>query len=112
MNIYFCNVFDKLMNVDGAKNTRQTFINWRNNVNNLVWCKAWMLTCRMKEKECAYPLLMIKYLRGKNGAQVRLYHWLLGRASWRLRRLQMANIECTIANHGFYYKPHLIKAHR
>ena len=24
--------------------------------------------------------------------------------------LQMANLECTIANHGFYYKPHLIKA--
>ena len=24
--------------------------------------------------------------------------------------LQMANIECTIANRGFYYKPHLIKA--
>jgi len=24
--------------------------------------------------------------------------------------LQMANIECTIANHGFYYRPHLIKA--
>jgi penicillin-binding protein 2 len=24
--------------------------------------------------------------------------------------LQMANIEATIANHGFYYKPHLIKA--
>ncbi len=24
--------------------------------------------------------------------------------------LQLANIECTIANRGFYYKPHLIKA--
>ncbi|MEO6979655.1 MAG: penicillin-binding transpeptidase domain-containing protein, partial [Mucilaginibacter sp.] len=24
--------------------------------------------------------------------------------------LQMANLECTIANEGFYYKPHLIKA--
>jgi len=24
--------------------------------------------------------------------------------------LQMANIECTIANRGYYYKPHLIKA--
>ena len=24
--------------------------------------------------------------------------------------MQLANIECTIANHGFYYKPHLIKS--
>jgi penicillin-binding protein 2 len=24
--------------------------------------------------------------------------------------LQLANIEATIANHGFYYKPHFIKA--
>jgi len=24
--------------------------------------------------------------------------------------LQLANIECTIANHGYYYKPHLVKS--
>jgi penicillin-binding protein 2 len=32
-NTYFCNVFDRLMNKDGPKNTEATFANWRAEVN-------------------------------------------------------------------------------
>ncbi len=34
----------------------------------------------------------------------------IGQGELEATPLQLANIECTIANHGFYYKPHLIKA--
>jgi penicillin-binding protein 2 len=34
----------------------------------------------------------------------------IGQGELEATPLQMANIECTIANHGFYYRPHLIKA--
>ncbi|MHB8206644.1 penicillin-binding transpeptidase domain-containing protein, partial [Mucilaginibacter sp.] len=34
----------------------------------------------------------------------------IGQGELEATPLQMANIECTIANHGFYYTPHLIKA--
>jgi len=34
----------------------------------------------------------------------------IGQGELEATPLQLANIECIIANHGYYYKPHLIKA--
>jgi penicillin-binding protein 2 len=36
-NAYFCNVFNKLINQNGAKNTTATYLSWKNEVNIWFW---------------------------------------------------------------------------
>ena len=110
-NTYFCNVFDKLMNKDGAKNTRQTFINWREDVNKFGFGVKLDVDMPNEKKGNVPTALHYDKIFGAN-------HWrsstiislAIGQGELLSTPLQMANIECTIANRGFYYKPHLIKA--
>ncbi len=110
-NTYFCNVFDKLMNKDGAKNTRQTFINWREDVNKFGFGVKLDVDMPNERKGNVPTPLHYDKIFGEN-------HWrastiislAIGQGELLSTPLQMANIECTIANRGYYYKPHLIKA--
>jgi penicillin-binding protein 2 len=110
-NGYFDMVFEKLINRNGPKNTDTSFTIWRNNV-----AKFGLGT----KLDLDMPSEGRGYLP-KASFYDKLYH----RGGWRSSTvislgigqgellatpLQLANIEATIANHGFYYKPHLIKA--
>ncbi|MGZ3821035.1 MAG: penicillin-binding transpeptidase domain-containing protein, partial [Mucilaginibacter sp.] len=110
-NGYFSMVFDKLMNFYGAKNTATTFTNWRNNVGKFGMGSKLGLDMPSEGKG---NLPTSKYYD-------KIYHpggWrsstvislAIGQGELLATPLQLANIECTIANHGFYYKPHLIKS--
>jgi len=110
-NGYFSMVFQKLIEVNGAKQTEASFTNWRNNVSKFGLGSRLGLDMPGE---------------GKGNLPVaahydRVYHpggWrsstivslAIGQGELEATPLQLANIECTIANHGFYYKPHLIKA--
>ncbi|PTQ99221.1 penicillin-binding protein 2 [Mucilaginibacter yixingensis] len=110
-NGYFDMVFERLINRTGPKNTDTSFTSWRTNVAKFGLGAKLDLD-----------------LPGETGGllpKASLYDKWYGRGGWRSSTvislgigqgeleatpLQLANIEATIANHGFFYKPHLIKA--
>src|SRR6185312_1482562 len=110
-NTYFCNVFDRLMNQNGSKNTEATFANWRNEVNRFGFGVKLDVDLPNERRGNVPTPLHYDKIYGQN-------HWrantiislAIGQGELLSTPLQMANIECTIANHGYYYRPHLIKA--
>ena len=110
-NGYFFMVFEKLINQFGTRNTDTTFTKWRNNVSKFGMGvrlnldlpsegKGYLPTAKFYDK---------MYHRGswRSSTVISLG---IGQGELLSTPLQMANIEATIANHGYYYKPHLIKA--
>jgi len=110
-NGFFFMVFEKLMNAHGAKNIAPTFTSWRDNV----------IKFGLSSK------LDLDFPGEKPGrlASVKTYDKIYHQGGWRSSTilslaigqgevdatpLQLANIEATIANHGYYYTPHLIKS--
>jgi penicillin-binding protein 2 len=110
-NTYFCNVFDRLMSANGPKNTTSTFIDWKAKVNKFGF--GVRLGVDMPHEGRGNVPTSTQYDK-RFGAN----HWrsssiislAIGQGELEATPLQMANIECIIANHGYYYKPHLIKA--
>lgn len=110
-NTYFCNVFDRLMNKNGSKNTEATFTNWRAEVNKFGFGVKLDVDLPNERRGNVPTPLHYDKVYGQN-------HWrantiislAIGQGELLSTPLQMANIECTIANHGYYYRPHLIKA--
>lgn len=110
-NTYFCNVFDRLMNANGPKNTSTTYAAWRQRVNNFGFGVKLDVDMPNERRGFVPKPLFYDNRFGKN-------HWrsstiislAIGQGELNATPLQMANIECTIANRGFYFKPHLIKA--
>ncbi|MES2378968.1 MAG: penicillin-binding protein 2 [Bacteroidota bacterium] len=110
-NGFFDMVFEKLINLHGPKQTDTSFTIWRNNVAKFG------LGSRL---DLDLPAEGPGYLP-KASFYDKLYHkggWRsstvislgIGQGELQATPLQLANIEATIANHGFYYKPHLIKS--
>lgn len=110
-NTYFCNVFDKLMNADGSRNTEATYTSWREKVNKFGFGVKLGVDMPNERRGNVSTALHYDKAYGKN-------HWrantiislAIGQGELLATPLQMANIECTIANKGYYYTPHLIKA--
>ncbi|MCJ8208544.1 penicillin-binding protein 2 [Mucilaginibacter sp. RS28] len=110
-NTYFCNVFDRLINAHGPKNTATTYGAWREKVNNFGFGVKLDVDLPHERRGLVPTPLYYDNRFGKN-------HWrsssvislAIGQGELLATPLQMANIECTIANRGFYFKPHLIKA--
>lgn len=110
-NGYFAMVFEKLMNYYGAKRTDITFTDWRKNVNKFGFGVKLDVDMPNEGRGNVPTALHYDNVYGKG-------HWrsktvlslAIGQGELEATPLQLANIECTIANRGFYYKPHLIKA--
>ncbi len=110
-NAYFCNVLNKVLNQNGAKNTTAAYLNWKKDVNKFGF--GVKLDVDLPNEKRGLVPAPARYDRtyGKN-------HWrantiismAIGQGELLATPMQMANIECTIANRGFYYRPHLIKA--
>ncbi len=110
-NVFFDNVFNKLINLNGYKNIEQSYIDWKMRVNKFGF--GVKLNIDMPNERKGYVPSAAHYNK-VYGAR----HWNantiislgIGQGELLATPMQMANIECIIANHGFYYKPHLIKA--
>ncbi len=110
-NTYFCNVFDRVMNKNGPKSTRNTFIDWRNNVNKFGFgVKLDVDLPNERRGNVPTPLHYDKVFGENHWRSSSIISLAIGQGELLSTPLQMANIECTIANHGYYYRPHLIKA--
>jgi penicillin-binding protein 2 len=110
-NGYFDMVFERLININGAKNTSSSFDNWRNNVAKFGLGAKLDLDMPSEGRgnlpKAAYYDKV--YHRGgwRSSTVISLG---IGQGELLATPLQLANIEATIANHGYFYKPHLIKA--
>jgi penicillin-binding protein 2 len=109
-NGYFSMVFEKLMNYNGAKQTASTFTNWRGNVAKFGLGSRLGLDMPGEGKgnlpTSAHYNNVYRPGGWRSSTVVSLA---IGQGELLATPLQLANIEATIANHGFYYKPHLIK---
>ena len=109
-NTYFASVFEKLININGARNTDTTFVNWRKNVSKFNFGDRLGIDMPNEGKGFLPTAAFYNKRFGVN-------HWrsssilslAIGQGELEATPLQMANIECTIANHGYFYRPHLIK---
>jgi len=109
-NGYFDMVFEKLMNYYGAKNTSSTFTNWRGNVTKFGLGSRLGLDMPGEGKgNMPTSAHYDKVYRPGSWRSSTIISLAIGQGEVLATPLQLANIECTIANRGFYYKPHLIK---
>ncbi len=110
-NGYFSMVFEKLMNFYGVKNTSTTFTGWRNNVVKFGLGSRLGLDMPSEGKGNVPTSKYYDKIYHPGGwRSSTVISLAIGQGELEATPLQLANIECTIANHGYYYKPHLIKA--
>jgi len=109
-NGYFFMVFEKLVNRYGWKNTDSTYNIWRNNVSKVGLGGRLDLDMPSEARGNLPKASYYDKIYRKGGWRSSTVISLgIGQGELLATPLQLANIECTIANHGFYYRPHLIK---
>jgi penicillin-binding protein 2 len=110
-NGFFSMVFQKLLDRDGSKQTETTFANWRANVNKFGLGSKLDLDMPGESRGNLPTNLHYDNIYKRGGwRSSTIISLAIGQGELEATPLQMANIECTIANQGYYYKPHLIKA--
>jgi penicillin-binding protein 2 len=110
-NGYFSWVFDKIMNASGRKDIVPAFTNWRANVSKFGLGARLGLDLPA-ERPGGLPTVKTydKMYHPGGWRSSTIIPLAIGQGETDATPLQLANIECTIANHGFYYTPHLIKS--
>jgi penicillin-binding protein 2 len=110
-NGYFSMVFQKIIDLNGSKKTEATFNQWRESVNKFGLGSRLGLDMPNEGKgNLPTPAYYNKVYRPGGWRSSTVVSLAIGQGELEATPLQLANIECTIANHGFYYKPHLIKS--
>lgn len=110
-NGYFDMVFEKLINRNGAKKTDTSFNYWRDNVAKFGLGAKLDLDMPNENRGNLPKAAYYDKVYGKGGWRSSTIISLgIGQGELSATPLQLANIEATIANHGYYYKPHLIKS--
>lgn len=110
-NTYFCYVFDRLINKNGGgKKTEMAFTDWKANVNKFGFGVKLGLDLPNERRGFIPTAKFYDNRFHKNRwRSSTIISLAIGQGEMLSTPLQMANVECTIANHGFYYTPHLIK---
>jgi penicillin-binding protein 2 len=110
-NGYFDMVFEKLINRNGPKQTDTTFNIWRNNVAKFGLGSKLDLDLPAEGTGNLPRAAYYDKVYHKGGWRSSTVISLgIGQGELSATPLQLANIEATIANRGFYYKPHLIRS--
>jgi len=109
-NVYFCSVFDKLMNQNGLLNTRNNYIDWKKSVNKFGFGAKLDIDLPHEIKgNVPDTNVYDKIFKGHKWRSSTFISDAIGQGEILATPLQMANVDCIIANHGYYYEPHLIK---
>jgi penicillin-binding protein 2 len=109
-NGYFDMVFEKLINQNGAKNTDTSFTMWRDKVSRFGLGSKLNIDLPGEGKGLLPTASLYDKWYHKGGWRSSTVISLgIGQGELLATPLQLANIEVTIANRGFYYRPHLIR---
>ncbi len=110
-NGYFSMVFEKIMNASGRKNIEPVYTNWRDSVIKFGLSSRLGLDMPNERPGRLYTAANYDKIYHPGGwRSSTIISLAIGQGEVDATPLQLANIECTIANHGFYYTPHLIKS--
>ncbi|MEB0261347.1 MULTISPECIES: penicillin-binding protein 2 [unclassified Mucilaginibacter] len=110
-NGYFNMVFAKVLNAQGGKNTDASYTSWKANVNKFGFGERLGVDIPSEGKGLVPTANYYDKIYHRGGwRSTTVASLAIGQGELLATPLQLANIEATIANHGFYYKPHLIKA--
>jgi len=110
-NGYFSMVFERLMEKDGRKNISPSFTNWRANVTKFgLGVKLGIDMPNEKPGNMPTAAQYDKIYHPGGWGYSTIVSLAIGQGEIDATPLQLANIECTIANQGYYYLPHLIKS--
>ncbi|MES2275088.1 MAG: penicillin-binding protein 2 [Bacteroidota bacterium] len=110
-NGYFFMVFEKLINQKGPKYTDTSFTLWRDKV--LKFGIARKLNIDLPGENSGFlatSAFYDKWYKRGGWRSSTVISLGIGQSEILATPLQLANIEATIANRGFFYKPHLIKS--
>jgi len=110
-NGYFAMVFERLINKAGAKATSASFTDWRARVTAFGLANRLGIDLGGERKGGLYTAEKYDKVYKKGGWRSKTVISLsIGQGEVEATPLQLANIECIIANHGHYYIPHLVKS--
>jgi penicillin-binding protein 2 len=110
-NGYFSMVFQRIVDRYGIKRTEANFAAWRSNVMKFGLGARLDLDMPAESRgNVPTPLYYDNIYRKGGWRSSTIISLAIGQGELLATPLQMANLECTIANRGFFYKPHLIKA--
>ena len=99
------------MDREGPRKTEQTFTQWRAQVNKFgLGTKLDLDMPGEARGNLPTPLHYDNVYKPGGWRSSTILSLAIGQGELLATPLQMANLECIIANHGYYYKPHLIKA--
>jgi len=109
-NSYFCNVFRRIMEDPSFTSTENAFANWRRHVTSFG------LGSRLgsdftNELSGNIPTIAYydRYYRSGHWNFLTIISLAIGQGELLITPLQMANMTSAIANHGYYYIPHVVK---
>ncbi|MGY3213444.1 penicillin-binding protein 2 [Mucilaginibacter sp. HD30] len=110
-NGYFAMVFERLINKAGARATAASFTDWRSRVTAFGLAKRLDIDMAGEVKGNLNTAEQYDKVYKKGGWRSKTVISLsIGQSEVAATPLQLANIECIIANKGFYYLPHLVKS--
>ncbi|MBL4676988.1 MAG: penicillin-binding protein 2 [Mucilaginibacter sp.] len=111
-NGYFDMVFERLVNrMGGGRKTDTAFNNWRNNVAKFGLGNKLHIDLPAENRGNLPKASLYDKMYGKKGwRSSTVISLAIGQGELLATPLQLANIEATIANRGYFYKPHLIKS--
>ena len=110
-NGYFMMVFQKILDRYGPKKGEAVYAAWRASVTKFgLGAKLDLDMPGEARGNLPTPLYYDNIYKKGGWRSSTIISLAIGQGELLTTPLQMANLECTIANHGFYYEPHLIKA--
>jgi penicillin-binding protein 2 len=110
-NTYYCRVFKAIIDNRKYLNTRQAYENWRNEVMSFGFGKKLGIDIAGElNGNIPSPAFYDKY-HGKNRwRSMTIISLAIGQGEIGITPVQLANFTATIANRGWFYTPHLVRA--
>ncbi len=109
-NAYFCNVFRKIIEDSKFNSVSEAYNNWRNHVISFGFGNKLNSDFTNELRGFIAPSSYYDKYYGKNGWKfLTIVSLSIGQGELLMTPLQMANMTAIIANHGFYYTPHVVK---
>jgi penicillin-binding protein 2 len=110
-NTYYCNIFERLINRQGTRNTTKAYVDWKEKVSKFgLGVKLDIDLPGERAGNLPTPAHYDKVFGTNRWRSSTIISLAIGQGEMLATPLQLANIECIIANRGYYYKPHLIKS--
>lgn len=109
-NAYFCNVFRKIIDDPKFKSVSDAYNNWRKHVLSFGFGNKLNSDFTNELPGFIAPSSYYDKYYGKNGwKSLTILSLAIGQGELLITPLQMANMSAIIANHGYYYIPHIVK---